>query len=254
MRVAILSPGEMGAAVGAALTEVGHDVGWLPAGRSAQTGARADRAGLVAWSGLEECDLVLSICPPAAALDTAREVAGFRGTYVDANAVSPATSAAVAQVVSAGGATYVDGGIIGPPPTAAGTTRLYLAGPAATETAEVFAGSRVDARALEGAAYSASALKMSYAAWTKVSAALLLATRGTAAAQGVDEALAQEWALSLPGLEERWRAATSSAIAKGWRWDAEMLEIADTFAATGQPDAFGRAAAEIFARYDRPSS
>jgi uncharacterized protein DUF1932 len=34
----------------------------------------------------------------------------------------------------------------------------------------------------------------------------------------------------------------------GWRWACEMEEIADTFAATGLPDGFHRAAAEIYRR------
>jgi len=37
------------------------------------------------------------------------------------------------------------------------------------------------------------------------------------------------------------------AAAKGWRWIAEMEEIAATFAAAGQPDGFHLAAAEVFA-------
>ena len=43
--------------------------------------------------------------------------------------------------------------------------------------------------------------------------------------------------------------AVRSATAKGWRWVAEMEEIAATFAAAGQPDGFHRAAAEIYRRY-----
>ena len=54
--------------------------------------------------------------------------AGLRGVFVDANAISPATSRAVARMIEAAGASYVDGGIIGPPPVSAGSTRLYLSG------------------------------------------------------------------------------------------------------------------------------
>ncbi len=57
----------------------------------------------------------MSICPPHAALDVARAVSGFEGTYVDANAISPATARKVAAVIERGGASYVDGGIIGAP-------------------------------------------------------------------------------------------------------------------------------------------
>ena len=91
----------------------------------------------------------------------------------------------------------------------------------------------------------ASAVKMAYAAWTKGTAALLLAARAVARAEGVEEALVREWALSLPELEGECARAGRSAAAKGWRWVGEMEEIAATFAAAGQPDGFRLAAAEV---------
>ena len=44
-----------------------------------------------------------------------------------------------------------------------------------------------------------------------------------------------------------------SAAAKGWRWEDEMRQIAQTFAAVGQPDGFGTAAAEVFGSWPRPA-
>ena len=55
-----------------------------------------------------------------------------------------------------------------------------------------------------------------------------------------------EWALSLPNLPERLQSAHRSADKKGWRWVGEMDQIAETFAAAGQPDGFHRAAAEVY--------
>jgi hypothetical protein len=60
----------------------------------------------------------------------------------------------------------VGGGIIGPPPRRAGTTRLYLSGSDADTIAELFEGTSVDARAISRSVGAASALKMTYAAWT----------------------------------------------------------------------------------------
>jgi hypothetical protein len=60
--------------------------------------------------------------------------------------------------------------------------------------------------------------------------------------------LVAEWARSLPGLADEHARAVRSATAKGWRWVAEMEEIAATFAAAGQPDGFHRAAAEVYRR------
>jgi hypothetical protein len=112
--------------------------------------------------------------------------------------------------------------------------------------ADLFAGTWVDARVLDAQIGTASALKMAYAAWTKGSAAMLLAISELARAERVETALRAEWADSQPGLQERLAAAERSAATKGWRWIGEMHEIADTFAADGLPEGFHRAAAEVF--------
>jgi hypothetical protein len=93
---------------------------------------------------------------------------------------------------------------------------------------------------------AASAVKMAYASWTKGSAALLLAARALARAQGVEDVLLAEWGISQPGLEERSDRAARSAAAKGWRWTAEMEEIAASMTAAGLPAGFHLAAAEIY--------
>jgi predicted dinucleotide-binding enzyme len=237
--VGLLHPGEMGAAVGDLLVGNGHDVLWASDSRSAETRARAAAfrdVGAVEQL-VRECRLALSICPPHAALDVARSVAGFDGLYVDANAVSPATARAIAALHPA----FVDGGLVGGPPREPGT-RLYLSGARAAEAAALFDGTLLATRIVA----DASALKMTYAAWSKGSAALLLAIRDVARHFAVEEALVAEWAESIPELRERLARAERSAAAKGWRWAGEMDEIADTFAAAGQPDGFHRAAAEVF--------
>jgi len=251
--VGLLHPGEMGAAVGRCLTAAGHRVLWAPEGRSPATAARAAAAGLTAASGglaglVRQADVIISVCPPHAAAGLARQVAGFGGVYTDANAVSPATAREIARIVEAGGASYVDGGIIGTPPVAPGFIRLYLSGARAGEVQRLFAGGPVDARMIGGDAGTASAVKMAYASWTKGSAALLLAARALARAEGVEETLLTEWDVSQPGLAERSARAAGSAAAKGWRWVAEMEEIAASMAAAGLPDGFHRAAAEIYRR------
>jgi len=238
--VGLLHPGEMGAAVGAVLRGQGVRVVWASEGRSEETRARAEAAGLEDAGKVVEVarsDVVFSICPPHAALEVARS-AEFAGVYVDANAVSPATAREVAEAVGE----FVDGGIVGSPPREPGTARLYLSGDRASEVAELFAGSALDARVVS----NASAVKMAYAAWTKGSAALLLAVRELARAEGVEPALLAEWELSLPELLERSQRAARSAEAKGWRWVGEMEEIAAAFAADGLPPGFHGAAAALY--------
>jgi hypothetical protein len=173
--------------------------------------------------------------------------------YVDANAISPATARTVAGIIDAGGASYVDGGIIGPPPSEGGT-RLYLSGGRAAEIVDLFAGTRIDARIVDGRVGAASAIKMAYAAWTKGTAALLLAARALASAEGVQDTLLAEWALSQPDLAGRTRDAARSAAVKGWRWVAEMEEIAGSMAAAGLPPGFHQSAAEVFRRQPRAAS
>ena len=253
--IGLLHPGEMGAAVGRCLTGAGHTVLWASEGRGPETAARARQAGLTDAGTpaemAERADLILSICPPHAALDTAWAVQGFAGLYVDANAISPATAREVALMVEEGGATYIDGGIIGLPPVTPGRTRLYLSGEQAQTVRRLFDGTPLEARVIGGGTFAASAVKMAYASWTKGSAALLLAARSLARAEGVEDALAAEWTLSQPGLGERSEAAARSATTKGWRWVAEMEEIAASMAADGLPDGFHQAAAEIFRRAPR---
>ncbi len=251
--IGLLHPGEMGAAVGKCLAGAGHRVLWDPAGRSAATKERAEAAGLTGEALariIARSDVILSVCPPHAALAVARQVAGFGGLFVDANAIAPETAREVAAIAEAGGAGYVDGGIIGPPPLAPGNTRLYLSGPRAAEVQALFGGTYVDARVVP-APGTASAVKMAYASWTKGSAALLLATRALARAEGVEPVLLEEWGLSQPGLEKRWDAADGAAAAKGWRWTGEMVEIAAAMAAAGLPEGFHQAAADMYGAYPR---
>ena len=142
---------------------------WVPEGRGAATRERAAEAGLdgCGWAEIAaRSEVIVSVCPPHAALDVARQVAGFRGLYLDANAVSPATAGEVAAIVAAGGDGFADGGIIGPPPVAPGSTRLYLSGPRAGEIQALFGGTDVDARVVPPPG-SASAVKMAYASWTR---------------------------------------------------------------------------------------
>jgi 3-hydroxyisobutyrate dehydrogenase-like beta-hydroxyacid dehydrogenase len=252
-RIAILHPGHMGAEIGRALIDAGHSVGWLPVGRAESTRRRAFRAGLLELEDLIDREIVLSICSPAAPVETARVVHGFAGLYVDANAISPATASEVAAIVSNVGASYVDGGIVGPPPQQPGTTRLYLSGDEAEEVAALFHGTRVESVVLQGSDTAASALTITFDAWSKISAALVVSVWGVAKELAVADALAQEWARSGPELELRRAFAFGAAQEQGWRWVDEMREIAGTFTAAGEPAGFGEAAAELFGRWSRPS-
>jgi|SRR5581483_7931383 len=242
--VGLVHPGEMGRAVGNALVSAGREVLWASEGRSEATRERAEAfrdVGSVEQL-VAEADAIVSVLPPHAALDVVRALPPFDGIYVDANAVSPETARAIAAEV----ARFVDGGLIGVPPA----PRLYLSGEEAGTVAALFAGSPIEASIVT----DASALKCAYAAWTKGTAALLLAIREFARAEGVEEALFAEWARSQPDLRDRLAAAERSSAGKGWRWVGEMEEIARAFAADGLPPGFHEAAAEVYrASIGRPT-
>ena len=251
--VGVLHPGEMGAVVAGALRERGETVLWASAGRSAATAERAQTTGLEDAGDIAEvcrrCEILLSICPPHAAVEVALAASRFTGIYVDANAIAPDTARAIGKLQPR----LVDGGIVGPPPSRPGTTRLYLSGGEAAEVAALLAGTNLDARVLSGEPGAASALKAAYAGWTKGSAALLLTMQELARAEGVEDALLEEWRLSIPELEEHVAGAERSARRKGWRWVGEMEEIAHSMAAHDLPTGFHEAAAGVFRQATKES-
>jgi hypothetical protein len=81
--------------------------------------------------------------------------------------------------------------------------------------------------------------------------ALLLAIRAFARAEGVDDALVQEWERSLPALPGQSEGAVRGSARKAWRFVGEMEEIAAAFKAAGLPDGFHRAAADLYRRLER---
>jgi 3-hydroxyisobutyrate dehydrogenase-like beta-hydroxyacid dehydrogenase len=252
--IGVLHPGEMGSGVGASARAAGARVLWVSEGRGTATRTRAEADGLEDAGTLarlaREAQVILSVCPPASAVDVAQAVAAqrFAGIYVDGNAIAPATTKKVGEVVTAGGATFIDGGIIGPPPRKPGVTRLYLSGAGARDVAAMLNGGLLEAIALDGPIGAASAIKMAYAGWNKTQQALLMAVRAYAMREGVEEALLREWAISQPDLPKRSENAVAGTARKAWRFVGEMEELAAAFAAAGVPGAFHEAGAEVYRR------
>ncbi len=253
--IGLLHPGEMGAAVGGQLVATGERVYWLPIGRGAGTRQRAEAAGLTAVGSLtelaEQCRMIVSVCPPAVAREVAEGVAAtdFRGSYLDANAISPAHSQEIAQLLAA--ATVVDGGIVGPPPRRAGTTRLYLCGPdeATAEVAAAFAGTALLTTVLSGPVGRASALKLGYAAYNKICHAVAASAAALADGYGVLPELLELAAESLPGSPLGRVERLVSAGPRAWRWAPEMREIAEADVAVGVPPELALAAARLLERW-----
>ena len=250
--IGLIHPGAMGASVGAAARSNHHRVLWASQGRSEDTIARAQRADLEDVGSVAHLvaasDIVLSVCPPHAAGDVAREVLdlGFAGIYVDGNAVSPNRTRAIQQLVERDGATYVDGGIIGGPAwTRDAGTHLYLSGQRAAEVSDCFTGSPLLTTVISDRIGAASALKMGYAAYTKGTTALLTAILGMVEKEGVRADLERQWGDTFATQAIR-RVRTNTA--KAWRFEGEMYEIAETFRDAGLPGEFHLAAAHIYKR------
>jgi 3-hydroxyisobutyrate dehydrogenase-like beta-hydroxyacid dehydrogenase len=223
---------------------------WCSAGRSPATRRRAAAAGMTEAGSLaelaERVDLIVSICPPAAAEAVADAVAieQFGGVYADLNAIAPATARRLSERFEH----FVDGGIIGPPAAALGTTRLYLSGPDAEAVASRWSTPALEVRIVDGGVGAASAVKACFAAWTKGSAALLLTVRALASAEGVGDALLAEWATSIPDLADRCERAAKASGPKAWRFVGEMHEIGASLADAGLPAGFATAAADVYER------
>jgi 3-hydroxyisobutyrate dehydrogenase-like beta-hydroxyacid dehydrogenase len=256
LTVGVLHPGQMGAAVAAQVRSRGVPVLWCPTGRSAHTARRAADADLEPVTELADLlnrvDVVLSICPPAVAEDVASEIAahGFRGVYVDANAISPARAGRILTTLAEAGARPVDGAIIGPPPTATVAARLYLAGDPTDTTviAELFAGTSVEPVVMTQPVPGASALKMAYAGYQKATRVLAALAYALAGHHDVTEHLLNEAhrGMGSPLAEP---AYLPSVAARAWRWAPEMREIAATLAAAGLPPDLAEAAAEVLQRW-----
>lgn len=251
MKIALVNPGAMGASVGRTATLAGHQVLWLGRGRSEATRQRAEQAGLVAVDSAADlygpAELLLSICPPAEADEVAERAitAGFKGLYCEANAISPERMRRLAKRLSAAGIQCVDGGIIGGPVSDTSGTCLYLSGAKAGRVAACFAGSPLETAVVDGRIGAASALKMTFAAYTKGSMALLAGILAAAEAAGVRAPLERRWGEKFT---QQAHLSLCGNAGKAWRFVGEMEEIAATFAAGGQPAGFHLAAAEVFRR------
>ncbi|HIF65085.1 MAG TPA: NAD(P)-dependent oxidoreductase [Acidimicrobiia bacterium] len=247
--VTLLHPGAMGASIGSALTQNGHTVLWVSKERSQTTKQRAADAGLEESefrTALNRAEVVISVTPPGVAVSVAADVAdeGFDGVYVDMNAVAPQSATQMAALFPQ----FVDGGIVGPPAWERGTTRLGLSGPRTAEVESLFAGSTIETIDLGPEIGKASAFKVSFAAWTKGSGALLLLVCAYARSQGVESELFQEWERRGMGMETKSTTVAQQMGPKSWRFGDEMREISDAVEAAGLGTGLFKHAGETFDR------
>src|SRR4051794_7866676 len=254
--VGILSPGDMGHAIGATLQRNGLRAVAALDDRSPRTRQLAAAAGIEDVGTLErlveEAELILCELVPAAALEVAGQVASVlrrRGTgllYADCNAIAPAKAHAMAGLIHAAGGEFIDASIIGGPPRPGGRTRLYVSGPGADILTRL-AGSGLEVCPIGAEIGRASGLKMCYAALTKGLTAI--GTELLLAAHRLDlyEPLWQELAGSQNSFAEGFTRSIPSMTSKAHRWVGEMEEIAATFGAVGLTPQIFAGVAELYA-------
>ncbi|HEX3347997.1 MAG TPA: DUF1932 domain-containing protein [Acetobacteraceae bacterium] len=232
MRIGVIAPGMMGAAIAQRLHAHGAVVAVTLEGRSEASAVRAaglarqpSERALAGWA-----DVVLSILPPGEALGLAERLAPMlrpRGTgviFADCNAVSPATVCDIAAALP--GVSFADIGIIGGPPRGEDAgPRLYASGDGAAVLGRLQAHG-IDVRPIAGGIGAASALKMSYAGITKGLTAIGSAMALGAAQAGAAAALRAELAASQPEVLRYLQRSVPDMFGKAYRWVAEMEEIA----------------------------
>jgi 3-hydroxyisobutyrate dehydrogenase-like beta-hydroxyacid dehydrogenase len=239
--IALVSPGAMGAAIGARLVSHGAQVLTSLEGRGPASIARARIAGMTGAppADLAAAGLFLSIVPPHTAEEVARTFAASAGTidhpalFVDCNACSPETKRAIAAIVEAAGARTVDACIIGGPDDDGGPS-VYASGTHAADAA-ILADHGLRWHVLDAPIGAAAALKMCFAGINKGLYALGNMMRLAAGGAGVSDALRFEMERRLPHVLAQLDRGTESVFARAWRWAPEMREIAEF--GTGEPGA-----------------
>jgi 3-hydroxyisobutyrate dehydrogenase-like beta-hydroxyacid dehydrogenase len=255
-KVGLMTPGDMGQAVAMQIKARGFTVCTALDKRSERSRALAREAGLTDLGSIPrlvaECDVVLSVMNPGAALDFAREAAeAMRASkrhilIADCNAIAPDTVHEIARTVEQAGGRFLDAGIIGPPPRGKAKTNLYVSGPGAADL-EQLAGPQLQVHVVSERIADASALKMCYAAVNKGTQALWLEVLLAAQRLGVDKQFEEQLRQSRGDLLEWALDQYPRMPPKAYRWVPEMLEISKTLGSAGITPKVFQGAAEIYA-------
>jgi 3-hydroxyisobutyrate dehydrogenase-like beta-hydroxyacid dehydrogenase len=251
MRISVLHPGAMGAYLGHMLA-ANHDVLWLGSGRSADTRERATMAGFIEAANLADLvnrsDVVVSICPPHAAIDVAREVASIRTRgflYVDANTIAPGTVREISRLF--GPYVVIDTTLTGAP--GADNLTIWVSGERTHQVCEMFSGTRIACRVVGDDIGQASAFKICSGLRSKVIPAIWATLIEAAAKAGPEVEHAVRAHFSDIGYDLDHEAMRIDERApKAWRWIGEMDESAKALRELGLPAGFSEAASATYRR------
>jgi 3-hydroxyisobutyrate dehydrogenase-like beta-hydroxyacid dehydrogenase len=247
-KIGLMTPGDMGQAVAMQIQARGFSVLTALEGRSDRSRLLAREAGLEDAGTIArlvtECDAVLSVMNPGAALDFARKASealrttGRHTLFVDCNAISPRTMKEIAGLIETAGGRCLDGAIIGPPPRNGAAITLFVSGPDA-ETVLPLGGPHLRVKVVSPRLGDASALKMCSGALTKGTQTLWLEVLVTARRLGVHELLHEELCSGSRSAIYDWVLEELPAMPpKAYRWVPEMQEVAATLGAGITPKTF----------------
>jgi 3-hydroxyisobutyrate dehydrogenase-like beta-hydroxyacid dehydrogenase len=253
--VGIMSPGDMGSAVGQVLATRGLTVIAALGERSARTRALAAAAGIADVGTLEnlvgKSDLVMSILDPDAAVVAAQRVAeamksaGAKPMYSDCNSIALQSARKIGEIMKAVGAPCAEASIIGAPPRVPNRTRIYASGPYAQDFAQL-SQFGLDVRVLGPEEGKAKAIKICYATLNKGTQALCTESFVSAKRLGVFDVLVTELETSQKGLLKFAQDGLQQMPPKAHRWIGEMNELAAAYQGIGLTPRMLAGAADMY--------
>lgn len=253
--IGVMSPGSMGQAIAQQLKRNGYAIYTALDGRSARSRTLAAEAGITDLCTLDklaaQCDVILSIMNPGAALKFAQSLAqsikraSAKPLLVDCNAIAPTTMQAVYAAVTAVGARCLDAGMFSPPPRGGVRGRLFVSGPGAEEL-NALVTSELSVRVISQRIGDASALKICDAIMSKGVTALVLQMLIAAQRLGVAHDLEEQFTTARRRIHDVVIDALPVMPSKAHRWVPEVMEIAKTMEAVGMTPQMIEGAAAVY--------
>lgn len=255
----IVSPGELGSAVGKLLNGLGVRVVTTLHGRSQRTARQAREAKLTVLDSLAEvvkrADIFISSVPPAGARAIAdqyvelAELAPKDAIYVDINSIGPELVTSLAEKISTTHRRFVDASVHGQATNLAGGATLYLSGQVA-EVSGLFSGAM---RVVDLGPHSgrASAMKMLLGGLSKGMCALFLESAMLARRQEIVAEFNAEAKQFYPGLVSALERMLPTYPKHVIRRVSEMRQLEQTSLVAGQRPRIATAVADLLQELGR---
>ncbi|CAF3170332.1 unnamed protein product [Rotaria socialis] len=256
--IAIMSPGDMGHAIGRALLSSIENKFRIITNlteRSERTQKLSNSAGIIDVKTDEEmiqqADYVFSIVASSQAKSLAQRFAPYlhkhkHAIYVDMNAIAPQTLCSIDELLPHGN--FVDGSIIGLPPGTPGySCTLYLSGEHAQKIADLFQYTNLmKVRVIGSEIGQASKLKMCEGSLLKGLTAIGIQAFIAAKSFGLDEILFDHLKQTMPDIFDKLSKFIPHTPPKAARWAGEMEEISKMFESVGLSSKIFQGATETY--------